>query len=1813
MADYTPASVTNVSFVLNGSQISHKLEHPSLLLLDYLHSTGLFGTKYGCGEGGCGACTIMIRKKGLLINQSKFVAPCFIFMPSGEHQYLTANSCLRPLAACEGYEILTIEGLPKDNSRPLPMPTGSVNADGQGKTTAAPNTVNSLAYKIAAVNASQCGYCTPGFTMTLAAAKERCKDATCPEQDVLRDIEELHAGHICRCTGYRGLRYAAKQVLLEYELSSEAKQTPQCVVDCNQQSYITGQGGMQNDLVTVVSVDADRPQNSYKPKPPPTTSGFSTAASRQIGPPNPVTISPPAVMSSRDGEHVPHAGQRWYYPKNLTEVQTTLNHHSKNAKLVFGNTSAGIFKKKEWDDVESFINMNGISEASHVLPDVHHHQDSKPFLRIPMACTINNLKRFVQQDTEKYSEFAALLTLLQRVAGNQVRDMGTVCGSVAMAIKHGFLSDTFLGLTICGATANVLVKTEDRGTAIWESHENMPLFQSRATIALTDLRDRTFIICNFEVPLHSHSRANMDQFPGTFIWTRKVARRLQMAHSLCNFAGRLDFADSNFELVAMVTFIVGNVNSWYATLPMTSELLKRILVEKHRHPPSSEKEIHRIIEELLLAAKKELETIVHETEENDPSSSRIALASNLLLKFLLHLFSWRYPSLIMQKDANYNSYAEKLVASNDAVGMQAFCVNDRDFPVTEPMVKTTAVEQALGQLEYTRTIDYAQIPNCVHATFVLSSVTTGRLHWREDHLGNNLSCNLSDHIRNKFGVFIDAKDIYFYRAADIGYQANQLTAANSYQPFKEFLLADIEVVFYGQPVAILVTPFQWSTEYLARLLATGNYQEGGPVDDRNQEFVILRFEKTYEPILTLDEPVNKMIPVYRRDYDHNRVYQDMVERKFSTFDSVGGQWQAVNWISNMHSQNTSHLSRPPRIDWDYYHAHPKKYAVVEGSHEVGSQVHFYMETQSALALPPSVPSTGAASSNSNDHDFESCPVSKLKSVAHAVHFSRAVQNQRKVHSNTASTVDAAPTLTLAPAPAPAPLPVLKSMQVHASTQSSLSVASTCSSFLQKVHAANFYSDPNDFTTQNARYEVQTLIPAVGGGFGGKEPQSRYVAVAASFVADRLGLPCRLVLDRNTDMTMIGKAHPYRGNYRMAVNLETSKIEAMFIHYLSDAGYSYDASLPIMDLSVLSSCNAYNISSFVCQGDVYFSNKATNTALRSFGVVQANQITEFAIEHMCRKLASVRANSLGLERYYFRKYNFFSWKPTYTTPDQQTPTPDNDFDKTPFGQPIRGCNMDGVWLSLSRRVYEYARKLNNIEARDETSQPTADKPFGGIELLSKSIDNFNSRHNFVKQGFSIIPLQYPISFTSIPMNSMKAVMSIDADTNIVTIQCLGVEMGQGLQTKLLQIASSALGIRPHYVRIVSLNPKDNEGKTLPGTGASTGTDLNGRAVSKLAEDLVNFLKDQVNDPVARNFLAYRDDHHQKWYDHVSVQASSEQTGDIWPQIVSYLVTQQKLSWVATVNFMDLLLAIDQSTKNGSPFYYFNYAACMVHVQLDCLTGEWRNLGTVLLYDAGISINPAIDIGQIEGGFGQGTGYVTTEEVIIHPKTGKLLSNGTWTYKPPQTTEIPEKLHVFLYPCDDQDILLLNETQQRYLHDEIKKKSQEETARSADADGSTAEMRTNWKVLVHKVMTLRDAFVDPLSVKSALKSVAKREYSISQMIDSFGIKSAKTSGEPPLVLANALFFALQDAVDRFHEERSVSAAIRLKCPATTYALVDALASASNSMPPASETGKRRQVANVSRYDESGASLKKERSMYGSSDSWLDAGSKRKFSDE
>jgi xanthine dehydrogenase molybdopterin-binding subunit B/CO/xanthine dehydrogenase FAD-binding subunit len=642
-------------------------------------------------------------------------------------------------------------------------------------------------------------------------------------------------------------------------------------------------------------------------------------------------------------------------------------------------------------------------------------------------------------------------------------------------------------------------------------------------------------------------------------------------------------------------------------------------------------------------------------------------------------------------------------------------------------------------------------------------------------------------------------------------------------------------------------------------------------------------------------------------------------------------------------------------------------------------------------------------------------------------------------------------------------------------------------------------------------KVKVTLTREGGGFGGRQTRSRFNSTASAIAAWKLNRPIHLNMDRETNFIMCGNRHPFVGKYRS--NCDTDgKIMDLEINYFSNGGNTYDMSFPVLDLAVMSADNVYSIPNFKVTGEVVRSNEISNTAFRSFGMVQGINILEEAIEHTAFK-AGIDPETLREKNFYrtgttewtefkiteqtlgalevFRmdkkmiaqlktiKGNLYKDEEAFATAIRQLlPTislPDMitlkdyatlSWDYTPFMQPLKWCKIQRLWDDL--------KETSNLDARKQ------------------AIVEFNATNRWRKRGICMIPLKYGISYTG-PRGTLDqggAYVIAYSDDGSLLVHHGGVEMGQGIDTKMAQIAAETLGIDLSLVRIANTDTQ-TVGDASP-TAASTGSDLNGGAVQLACKELRERLEKFCED--LEQYTLYFTE-----YDGTSVDSSTAQQIDTvvrnwrshwsecWPMIVS-LAYANRINLSSEARYKSPHYSVvDVNHRFGRPFFYFTYAAAASEVEVDILTGEFTLLQSDLLFDVGKSLNPLVDVGQIEGGFIQGVGYVTTEELLKQQDgeaeipgvpNGAITSVNTWQYKPPGAKAIPQQFNVHIFDNSD--------------------------------------MKSNSSKNPH--------------------------------LDATAVKSSKGIGEPPLVLGNTVFFAIKRAILAFYEQQGYEDWCDMTAPAT-----------------------------------------------------------------
>ncbi len=483
------------------------------------------------------------------------------------------------------------------------------------------------------------------------------------------------------------------------------------------------------------------------------------------------------------------------------------------------------------------------------------------------------------------------------------------------------------------------------------------------------------------------------------------------------------------------------------------------------------------------------------------------------------------------------------------------------------------------------------------------------------------------------------------------------------------------------------------------------------------------------------------------------------------------------------------------------------------------------------------------------------------------------------------------------------------------------------------------------------HAVQVECRRMGGGFGGKESQAGHVAIWAALAAHHTGQACKMRLDRDEDFVITGKRHDYRARYSVGFDAQGNLL-ALDIEIASRCGFSADLSGPVNDRTMFHLDNAYFIPDLRIRSLRCKTHTQSNTAFRGFGGPQGMLVIEAIMDDIARHLS---IDPLAL-----RRRNLYG------------PAP--------------------------RNVTHYAMTIE-----DNILEPLIDRlvTSSRYESRRQAIDAWNREHATVKRGLALAPVKFGISFTATQFNQAGALVLVYTDGSVL-VNHGGTEMGQGLHTKVLQIVADTLGVPFEKVRISATDT--SRVPNTSATAASSGTDLNGRAAEFAAREIRDRLADflvSVEPGVARAQVRFKDG----WVE--------------WPggrcefvQLVRRAYSARVALW-SNGFYATPKIHYDRQTMKGRPFYYFAYGAAVAEVAVDLRTGESRVLALDVLHDVGRSINPAIDIGQIEGGLVQGIGWLTSEELMWRPD-GRLATHAPSTYKIPTAADVPAQLRIELWP-------------------------------------------------------------------------------------------------------------------------------------------------------------------------------------------------------
>ena len=500
------------------------------------------------------------------------------------------------------------------------------------------------------------------------------------------------------------------------------------------------------------------------------------------------------------------------------------------------------------------------------------------------------------------------------------------------------------------------------------------------------------------------------------------------------------------------------------------------------------------------------------------------------------------------------------------------------------------------------------------------------------------------------------------------------------------------------------------------------------------------------------------------------------------------------------------------------------------------------------------------------------------------------------------------------------------------------------------------------STQNPT-EIQKLVAEVlnvsmnkvvvdmrrmGGGFGGKETQAASPACLCAVVAHLTGQPTKMRLPRVEDMLMTGKRHPFYIEYDVGFD-DNGQLQGIQLELAGNCGYSPDLSNSIVDRAMFHADNAYYLGDATINGHRCKTNTASNTAYRGFGGPQGMVAIEEVMDRIARHL--------GLDPLTVRKANYYG--------------------------------------KTERNVTHYYQTVEHNLLHEMTVELEASSHYAERRSAIKA---FNASSPILKKGLALTPVKFGISFTASFLNQAGALIHIYTDGSI-HLNHGGTEMGQGLNIKVAQVVAEVFQVDVSRVQITATNT-DKVPNTSP-TAASSGTDLNGKAAQNAAE----IIKQRLVEFAASTYQV----------DQLDVVFNNGQVR-VGERMMSFeaLVQQAyfgQVSLSSTGYYKTPKIFYDRTQARGRPFYYFAFGAACAEVIVDTLTGEYKMLRTDILHDVGASLNPAIDIGQVEGGYLQGAGWLTMEELVWNDK-GKLMTNSPASYKVPAVADMPLDLRVTL---------------------------------------------------------------------------------------------------------------------------------------------------------------------------------------------------------
>jgi len=501
-----------------------------------------------------------------------------------------------------------------------------------------------------------------------------------------------------------------------------------------------------------------------------------------------------------------------------------------------------------------------------------------------------------------------------------------------------------------------------------------------------------------------------------------------------------------------------------------------------------------------------------------------------------------------------------------------------------------------------------------------------------------------------------------------------------------------------------------------------------------------------------------------------------------------------------------------------------------------------------------------------------------------------------------------------------------------------------------------------------RHKVVVQAPRMGGGFGGKETQGNAFAALVALAAVKTGRPVRVQLDRDLDMMLTGKRHPFHSKFSVGYDGD-GRLLAVQVAMVSDGGWSLDLSQPILDRALFHLDNAYYLPAVHFSGQIAKTNVTSHTAFRGFGGPQGMIVIEEIMDRVARRL--------GLPPEVVRERNLYHGT--------------GETNRTHYQEDIGDNRIQDIWAQVLAKA-KFAERRAEVAA-------------------------WNQANPHMKRGLAVTPVKFGISFTLSHYNQAGAYVVIYTD-GTVQVNHGGTEMGQGLHTKILGVAMRELGLPAESIRLMTTST--DKVPNTSATAASSGADLNGAAVAAacviLRERLASVaagLLSECRSGFTPDTSGIKPDLQDITFEIGEVFAKSNPAVRLPFAQVCAKAYSERISLAATGYYKTPNVQWDWTKAEGRPFHYFACGAAVAEVEVDGFSGMHRVRRVDIVHDVGDSLNPGVDRGQIEGGFVQGLGWLTREELKWDAK-GRLLTHSASTYQIPAFSDAPVEFNVTLLP-------------------------------------------------------------------------------------------------------------------------------------------------------------------------------------------------------